>query len=51
MPAIYTNRAMLFNLKKDPAEQNDVYEQYPQVVERLNKLFLEWKTQVKNSRR
>jgi len=45
------DRPMLFNLKKDPAEQHDVYEQYPQVVKRLNKLFLKWKNQVKNSRR
>ena len=41
------DRPMLFNLKKDPAEQHDVYEQNPRVVEQLSKLFRQWQKQIK----
>ena len=35
-------RAMLFNLKNDPSEQTDVYEQNPKIVKRLQGLYDKW---------
>ncbi len=37
----------LFNLKNDPAEQHDVSKQNPDVVERLNLLFEDWRAQMR----
>jgi arylsulfatase A-like enzyme len=42
------DRPMLFNLRRDPAEQQDVYEQNPQVVKRLEKLRAKWLEEVKS---
>lgn len=40
-----SDRPRLFNLKEDLAEQHDVYEQHPEVVERLTQLFENWQKQ------
>ena len=37
----------LFNLKSDPAEQHDVSKLHPDVVKRLNRLFEDWRKQVR----
>jgi arylsulfatase A-like enzyme len=37
----------LFNLTKDPAEQHDVSQENPMVVERLTRLFAEWRSEVR----
>jgi len=38
-----TTRAELYNLAKDRAEATNVANEYPEIVERLKKLVLEWK--------
>jgi arylsulfatase A-like enzyme len=40
--------AALFNLDKDPAEQRDLSKAHPQVVERLNRLFEDWRHEMKS---
>jgi arylsulfatase A-like enzyme len=39
------NRPMLFNIKDDIAEQNDLYEKHPQIVKRLTELYQQWQKQ------
>jgi hypothetical protein len=39
------NSGQLYNLKKDPAEKNNLWEKYPDVVERLTKLLEKYKEQ------
>jgi arylsulfatase A-like enzyme len=38
----------LFNLTKDPAEQHDVSKANPGVVERLSRLFEDWRREVRS---
>ena len=37
----------LFNLKKDPAEQHNVAQQNTAIVERLSRLYEEWRREVR----
>jgi arylsulfatase A-like enzyme len=37
----------LFNLRKDPAEQHNVSQENPAIVERLTRLFEEWRREVR----
>lgn len=39
------DRLRLFNLKEDPAEQNDVSQMHPEMVEKLKALYVKWETQ------
>ena len=41
-------RPALFNLTKDPAEQRDVSKANPDVVQRLNRLFEDWRNEMRN---
>ena len=40
------NRPMLFNLKNDPAEQHDLFEQSPEIVKKLTSLYENWNNQI-----
>jgi arylsulfatase A-like enzyme len=40
--------AALFNLTKDPTEQHDVSKVYPEVVERLTRLFEDWRREMQS---
>ncbi len=44
------DRPMLFNLKNDPAEQHDVFDQHRQVVQRLSLLFEQWQNQMRTGK-
>ncbi len=44
-------RPMLFNLKDDPAEQTDLYEQNPQIAKRLRGLYDKWHNSWKDAKR
>ena len=41
-------RPALFNLTKDPSEQHDLSKANPKVVERLNRLFEDWRREVRS---
>ena len=43
---IAANRGQLFNLVEDPSEQHDMYDESPEIAERLEVLYRSWKADI-----